>query len=182
MSRIGRKPIEIPAGVRVAVEAGTVKVQGPKGALSWRPPADVSVEAAQGSVTVSRLRETAGARAFHGLTRALVANMIAGVHQGYVRRLEIVGVGFRAQMKGKVLSLQVGFSHPVEVQPIAGAEIAVPEPTKVVVQGIDKQAVGQMAALIRGVRPPEPYKGKGIRYEGEAVRRKAGKAFVSAGA
>ena len=180
MSRIGRKPIEIPSGVQVSLQDGAVKVQGPKGALTWQLPLEVTVEVGKLLATVTRRGDSAKERARHGLARALIANMVLGVTKGYERRLEIVGVGYRAQMKGKTLSLQVGFSHAVEVQPLAGVEILAPEQTKVVVQGIDKQAVGQMAALIRGVRPPEPYKGKGIRYLGEYVRRKAGKAGKAA--
>ena len=182
MSRIGRKPVEVPSGVRVSVEGHTVKVEGPKGKLVWAMPAEVKVEVKGTELTVTRTGDEAAHRAFHGLARALIANMVTGVLKGYERKLEIVGVGYRAQMKGKAVSLAVGFSHTVEVDPLPGVEIAVPEPTKMVVRGIDKQAVGQMAALLRNVRPPEPYKGKGIRYEGEAVRRKAGKAFVSSGA
>ena len=182
MSRIGRKPVEVPSGVKVSLEGRTLKAEGPKGELSWEIPAGIKVESKDGKALVTRSAETAEARALHGLTRALLANMITGVSKGYERRLEIEGVGYRAAMKGKTISLSVGFSHTVEVEPLPGVEIAAPEPTKVVVRGIDKQAVGQMAATIRAVRPPEPYKGKGIRYEGEAVRRKAGKAFVSGGA
>ncbi len=182
MSRIGRKPIAIPAGAKVSVEGRTVKTQGPKGSLSFPLPEGISLKVDGGTVTVAREGDAQTVRAFHGLTRALVANMLAGVVTGYEKRLELQGVGYRAQMKGKQLSLQVGFAHSVEVDPLPGVEVTVPAPERIVVRGIDKQAVGQMAARIRGVRPPEPYKGKGIRYEGEAVRRKAGKAFVSGGA
>ena len=186
MSRIGRKPIAVPAGAKVSVEGRTVKTQGPKGSLSWELPKGISLKieqsGSQGTVTVTREGDSQGVRAFHGLTRALVANMVVGVVTGYEKRLELQGVGYRAQMKGKQISLQVGFAHSVEVDALPGVEVAVPAPEKIVVRGIDKQAVGQMAARIGGVRPPEPYKGKGIRYEGEVVRRKAGKAFVSSGA
>lgn len=182
MSRIGRKPIEVPPGVRVSVEGHTVRVEGPKGKLAWELPTQVQIEVKGTQLTVIRKTDDATHRARHGLARALIANMVTGVLKGYERRLEIVGVGYRAQMKGKGVSLAVGFSHTVEVEPLPGVEISVPEPTRMLVRGIDKQAVGQMAALLRNVRPPEPYKGKGIRYEGEAVRRKAGKAFVSSGA
>ena len=189
MSRIGRKPIEVPSGVKVSLEGRTVKVEGPKGKLAWEFPSEVAVEvkapaagAKTSTVVVTRTGESAQHSARHGLTRALIANMVVGAAAGYEKRLEIVGVGYRAQLKGKTVSLSVGFSHTVEVEPLAGVTVTVPEPTRIIVTGIDKQAVGQMAALLRGVRPPEPYKGKGIRYEGEAVRRKAGKAFVSSGA
>lgn len=182
MSRIGRKPVEVPAGVKVVVDGRTLKVEGAKGKLSWVLPTHVQVEVKGGQALVTRKGDGAEARAQHGLARALLANMVVGVLQGYEKQLEIQGVGYRAAMKGKQISLSVGFSHTVEVDPLPGVDIQVPEPTKVIVKGIDKQAVGQMAALIRGVRPPEPYKGKGIRYVGENVRRKAGKAFVSSGA
>ena len=185
MSRIGRKPVEIPAGVQLSVQGAavqTLQVKGPLGTLTWELPREVRIEIGKGVATVTRTGDGARERARHGLSRALLANMVVGVHKGYERRLEIVGVGYRAQMKGKTVSLQVGFSHSVEVPSLPGVEVTSPEPTKLIVKGIDKQAVGQMAATLRGVRPPEPYKGKGIRYEGEAVRRKAGKAFVSGGA
>lgn len=189
MSRIGRKPIAIPAGAKVSVEGRIVKTQGPKGSLSWQLPEGISLKIEQsgsqgtvGTVVVAREGDSQGVRAFHGLARALVANMVVGVVTGYEKRLELQGVGYRAQMKGKQISLQVGFAHSVEVDPLPGVEVTVPAPERIVIRGIDKQAVGQMAARIRGVRPPEPYKGKGIRYEGEVVRRKAGKAFVSSGA
>ena len=182
MSRIGRKPVEVPSGVKMSLEGRLLKLEGPKGKLSWEIPEGIKIESAGGKATISRSSDDAEAKALHGLTRALLANMVTGVSQGYERRLEIEGVGYRAAMKGKTISLSVGFSHTVEVEPLPGVEISAPEPTKVIVKGIDKQAVGQMAATIRGVRPPEPYKGKGIRHEGEVIRRKAGKAFVSSGA
>ena len=182
MSRIGRKPIEVPAGVKVSVEGRTVRVEGPKGKLAWEHPEGIGIAVKGAVLTVTREADGAEDRANHGLTRALLANMITGAAKGYEKRLEIQGVGYRAHMKGKQISLAVGFSHSVEMDPLPGVEILVPEPTKVIIKGVDKQVVGQMAALIRGIRPPEPYKGKGIRYEGEVVRRKAGKAFVSGGA
>ena len=182
MSRIGRKPVEVPSGVKVSLEGRSVRLEGPKGKLSWEIPQGIKVEVSGAKAVISRSSDDAQTKALHGLTRALLANMVTGVAKGYERRLEIEGVGYRAAMKGKTISLSVGFSHTVEVEPLPGVEISAPEPTKVIVKGIDKQAVGQMAATIRGVRPPEPYKGKGIRYEGEVIRRKAGKAFVSSGA
>ncbi|HEY8484501.1 MAG TPA: 50S ribosomal protein L6 [Longimicrobiales bacterium] len=175
MSRIGRKPVPIPAGVTVTIEGNTVGVKGPKGELkrTFRP--EVAIRMQDGQLVVERAADTKTHRALHGLTRALLANMVAGVTQGYRKSLEIVGVGYRAEKKGKNLVLNVGFSHPVEFPEPEGITITTPNPTTVVVEGIDKEKVGQVAAEIRAVRPPEPYKGKGIRYAGEVVRRKAGK-------
>jgi large subunit ribosomal protein L6 len=175
MSRIGRKPIEIPDGVTVEIKPALVSVKGPKGELSQRVSTDMTVEQTDGTVTVSRPTDRGEHRALHGLTRSLVANMVQGVTQGYERRLEIQGVGYRARLQGKALELSVGYSHPVLVPAPDGIEFEVPQPTQIVVRGIDKQLVGEMAARIRRTRPPEPYKGKGVRYAGEQVRRKVGK-------
>jgi large subunit ribosomal protein L6 len=175
MSRIGKKPIEVPAGVTVTVDPGRVTVHGPKGELRQAVPQRMQIEQADGAVTVTRPTERGEDRALHGLTRTLIANMVEGVTQGFEKRLEIQGVGYRATLAGSNLELQVGFSHTVRIVPREGISFEVPVPTQVIVRGIDKQAVGQTAAEIRKVRPPEPYKGKGIRYEGEFVRRKVGK-------
>jgi large subunit ribosomal protein L6 len=175
MSRIGRQPITVPAGVLVSVDPGRVTVSGPKGELRSVVPQRMKIEQEDGVITVTRPTERGEDRALHGLTRTLVANMVEGVTNGFEKRLEIQGVGYRASMSGTNLELQVGYSHPVRVTPRQGIEFEVPAPTQVIVRGIDKQLVGQTAAEIRKVRPPEPYKGKGIRYEGEYVRRKVGK-------
>ena len=176
MSRIGRKPIEIPSGVTVEVSpGGAVTVTGPLGTLSQRVPARMAIAQENGVVTVTRPTERGDDRALHGLTRTLVANMVEGVTKGFEKHLEIQGVGYRAQLKGSELEFAVGFSHPVTITPREGISFDVPQPTQVVVKGTDKQVVGQTAAEIRKVRPPEPYKGKGIRYQGEQVRRKVGK-------
>ena len=175
MSRIGRQPIEIPSGVSVSLSPGRVMVNGPLGELSQQVPDRMKIEQENGSITVTRPTERGDDRALHGLTRTLVANMVQGVTNGFEKRLEIQGVGYRAAMSGTNLELQVGYSHPVRITPRQGIEFEVPAPTQVIVRGIDKQLVGQTAAEIRKVRPPEPYKGKGIRYEGEYVRRKVGK-------
>jgi large subunit ribosomal protein L6 len=175
MSRIGRQPIEVPAGVTVTVDPGRVTVHGPKGELRQVVPQRIAVEQSDGVIKVTRPTDRGPDRALHGLTRTLVANMVEGVTKGFEKRLEIQGVGYRAAMAGSNLELQVGYSHSVRITPRTGIEFEVPVPTQVVVRGIDKQVVGQTAAEIRKVRPPEPYKGKGIRYEGEQVRRKVGK-------
>jgi large subunit ribosomal protein L6 len=175
MSRIGKKPIEVPAGVIVSVDPGRVTVSGPKGELRQVVPQRMQIEHEEGLVTVTRPTERGEDRALHGLTRTLIANMVEGVTQGFEKRLELQGVGYRATLAGTNLELLVGYSHPVRVTPREGISFEVPVPTQVIVRGIDKQAVGQTAAEIRRVRPPEPYKGKGIRYEGEYVRRKVGK-------
>jgi large subunit ribosomal protein L6 len=176
MSRIGRKPIEIPSGVTVEVSSGgAVTVTGPLGTLSQRVPARMQLSQDDGVLTVTRPTERGEDRALHGLTRTLVANMVEGVTRGFEKHLEIQGVGYRAQLKGADLELAVGFSHPVTITPREGITFDVPQPTQVIVKGTDKQVVGQTAAEIRKVRPPEPYKGKGIRYQGEQVRRKVGK-------
>ena len=176
MSRIGRQPIEVPSGVTVEVSAGgAVTVTGPLGTLKQRVPQRMAIAQEDGVVTVTRPTERGDDRALHGLTRTLVANMVEGVTKGFEKHLEIQGVGYRAQLKGSDLELAVGFSHPVTIAPREGISFDVPQPTQVIVKGTDKQVVGQTAAEIRKVRPPEPYKGKGIRYQGEHVRRKVGK-------
>ncbi|HUF01241.1 MAG TPA: 50S ribosomal protein L6 [Gaiellaceae bacterium] len=175
MSRIGRKPIELPAGVQVAISPGRVQVNGPLGELDQVVPARMQIEKTDAVIVVTRPTERGEDRALHGLTRTLVANMVEGVTKGFEKHLEIQGVGYRAQLKGSDLELAVGYSHPVVVKPRDGITFDVPTPTEIVVKGIDKQLVGQTAAEIRKVRPPEPYKGKGIRYRDEQVRRKVGK-------
>jgi large subunit ribosomal protein L6 len=175
MSRIGRKPIELPAGVLVAISPGRVQVNGPLGELAQVVPTRMQIEKTDSEIRVTRPTERGEDRALHGLTRTLIANMIEGVTKGFERQLEIQGVGYRAQLKGTDLELAVGFSHTVVVKPRQGITFEVPAPTQILVKGIDKQMVGQTAAEIRKVRPPEPYKGKGIRYVGEQVRRKVGK-------
>jgi large subunit ribosomal protein L6 len=175
MSRIGRKPIEVPAGVLVAIDPGRVTVSGPKGELRQQVPQRMQISQEEATIVVTRPTERGEDRALHGLTRTLIANMVEGVTNGFEKRLEIQGVGYRATLAGTNLELQVGYSHPVRIVPREGISFEVPVPTQIVVRGIDKQVVGQTAAEIRRVRPPEPYKGKGIRYEGEFVRRKVGK-------
>jgi large subunit ribosomal protein L6 len=175
VSRIGRKPIELPAGVSVALSPGRVQVNGPLGELDQLVPSRMQIEKSESELLVTRPTERGEDRALHGLTRSLIANMVEGVTKGFEKRLEIQGVGYRAQLKGSDLELAVGFSHPVTVKPRDGITFDVPTPTEIVVKGIDKQLVGQTAAEIRKVRPPEPYKGKGIRYRDEHVRRKVGK-------
>jgi large subunit ribosomal protein L6 len=175
MSRIGKRPIEVPVGVAVAISPGRVQVNGPLGELDQQIPQRISVEQEEGTLTVTRPTERGEDRALHGLTRTLIANMVEGVTKGFEKRLEIQGVGYRAGLRGESLELNVGYSHPVVIEPRAGISFEVPVPTQVVVKGINKQVVGQTAAEIRQVRKPEPYKGKGIRYEGEFVRRKVGK-------
>ena len=175
MSRIGKKPIEVPAGVIVSVDPGRVTVSGPKGELRQVVPQRMQIAQEDGTISVTRPTERGEDRALHGLTRTLIANMVEGVTQGFEKKLEIQGVGYRAALAGENLELQVGYSHSVRITPRKGISFEVPIPTQVVVRGIDKQIVGQTAAEIRKVRPPEPYKGKGIRYEGEYVRRKVGK-------
>jgi len=175
MSRIGRQPIPVPDGVTVQVEPQLVRVKGPKGELSERVGRDLGVEQENGEIVVTRPSDRGEHRALHGLTRSLIANMVQGVTEGFEKRLEIQGVGYRAQLKGRDLELALGYSHPVPVAAPEGIEFEVPAPTEVVIRGISKQAVGEIAAQIRKKRPPEPYKGKGIRYKGEYVARKVGK-------
>jgi len=175
MSRIGRKPIPLPAGVSVAIAPGRVTVNGPLGELTQSVPQRMTVEQEDGELLVTRPTDRGEDRALHGLARTLVANMVEGVTSGFQKTLEIQGVGYRASLRGTSLELNVGFSHSVVKPPPDGIEFEVPQPTLVIVKGIDKQKVGQVAAEVRSVRPPEPYKGKGIRYQGEHVRRKVGK-------
>jgi large subunit ribosomal protein L6 len=175
VSRIGRQPIPVPAGVTVAIEREQVRVNGPKGELAERIPRDMTVTQDGEQLLVTRPTDRGEHRALHGLTRSLVANMIQGVTGGYEKRLEIQGVGYRAQLRGSNLELAVGYSHTIPISAPQGIEFEVPQPTRIVVKGISKQLVGETAALIRKQRPPEPYKGKGIRYEGEHVPRKVGK-------
>ena len=175
MSRIGRKPIPVPDGVTVTVEPEVVRVTGPRGELSERVHRDIAVDQQDGELLVRRPTDRPQHRALHGLTRSLVANMVEGVTNGFEKRLEIQGVGYRAQLRGRDLELALGYSHPVAIPAPEGIEFEVPVPTRVVVRGISKQQVGEIAANIRKRRPPEPYKGKGIRYEGEFVARKVGK-------
>ena len=176
MSRIGKQPIEIPSGVEVAAEGGVVTVRGPRGELAQRMHPQMRIVQEDGTVRVERPNDEGFYRGLHGLTRSLIANMVEGVTKGYEKRLAIVGVGYRAQLRGRDLELAVGYSHPVPVRCPEGIEFEVPTPTSIVIRGNDKQAVGEIAATIRKIRKPEPYKGKGIRYENEHVRKKAGKA------
>jgi large subunit ribosomal protein L6 len=182
MSRVGKAPIQIPSGVNVTIGDGVVKVKGPKGELTSPILKGTEPKLDGSTLTVSQVEETNEAHAMFGTMRALLANMVTGVTEGFHKNLDIIGVGYTAELKGKALQLKLGFSHPVLFEPPQGIEIEVPEPTRIVVKGIDKQLVGQTAADIRAFRPPEPYKGKGIRYHDEYVRRKAGKLAVSSGA
>jgi len=175
MSRIGKQPIPIPDGVNIAVDPGRVTVNGPLGELTQNVPQRMLIEKEDGQLLVKRPTERGDDRALHGLTRSLVANMVEGVTNGFEKRLEIQGVGYRASLRGTALELNVGYSHPVVIDAPAGITFEVPVQTEVIVKGIDKQQVGEIAAEVRDVRPPEPYKGKGIRYQGEYVRRKVGK-------
>src|SRR5215510_2770506 len=175
MSRIGKQPIEVPAGVTVTIDPGRVTVHGPKGELRQVVPQRMTIQQEDGQIVVTRPTERGPDRSLHGLTRTLVFNMVEGVTNGYEKRLEIQGVGYRAALKGKDLELALGYSHPVAIKAPDGIEFEVPQPTRVIVKGINKQLVGEIAANIRKQRPPEPYKGKGIRYEGEYVARKVGK-------
>ncbi|MCM3666928.1 50S ribosomal protein L6 [Mesobacillus subterraneus] len=175
MSRVGKKPIEIPAGVTVTLDNNNVTVKGPKGELSRTFHADIEIKVEDNVINISRPSEAKEHRALHGTTRAILANMVEGVSKGFERGLELIGVGYRAAKQGNKLVLSVGYSHPVEIEAEKGLEIEVPSNTKIIIKGTDKERVGALAANIRDVRPPEPYKGKGIRYEGEFVRRKEGK-------
>jgi large subunit ribosomal protein L6 len=175
MSRIGRRPIELPDGVNVAIDPGRVMVSGPLGELRQQVPLRMQIEREDGNLVVKRPTDRGDDRALHGLTRTLVANMVEGVTKGFEKKLQIQGVGYRAALRGTSLELNVGFSHPIVIEPPRGISFEVPTPTEITVKGIDKQQVGEIAAQVRKVRPPEPYKGKGIRYEGEYVRRKVGK-------
>jgi large subunit ribosomal protein L6 len=176
MSRVGQAPIPIPSGVEVKVDARTVHVKGPKGELTRQVPEAISVEQTDGELRIKRAGEAREVKALHGLTRSLIANMVQGVTEGYEKRLEIHGVGYRATKQGNALELTVGLSHTVRKEAPSGIEFEVPTPTRITVRGVDKELVGQTAAEIRAIRKPEPYKAKGIRYEGEYIRRKAGKA------
>ncbi len=175
MSRIGLKPVEIPEGVEVKLDGTTVTVKGPKGELTRSFHSDMTIKIEDNVLTVERPSDNKTHRALHGTTRSIISNMIEGVSKGYEKALEIIGVGYRAQKQGNKVIVNAGYSHPVEVEPEEGVEIDVPANTKIIVKGIDKEKVGAVAANIRAIRPPEPYKGKGIRYEGEYVRRKEGK-------
>ena len=175
MSRIGKKPIPVPEGVAISIETELVRVNGPRGELTERVPRDIEITQENGELLVKRPTDRAEHRALHGLTRSLVANMVEGVTVGFTKTLEIQGVGYRAQLKGRDLELALGYSHPVPIKAPEGIEFEVPQPTRIIVKGNDKQVVGEIAAIIRKQRPPEPYKGKGIRYQGEYVARKVGK-------
>jgi large subunit ribosomal protein L6 len=175
MSRIGKQPIPVPSGVDVQIEPELVRVKGPKGELQQRISRDMKVEQDNGTLVVTRPTDRGEHRALHGLTRSLIFNMVHGVTEGYEKRLQIQGVGYRAALRGRDIELSVGYSHTVQIEAPDGIEFEVPQPTQIIVRGIDKQAVGEIAARIRKVRRPEPYKGKGIRYEGEYVARKVGK-------
>ncbi len=176
MSRIGRKPVPVPNGVTVTVNGPAITVKGPRGELSRKLHPDMQVKVENGTVTVERPSDEERHRALHGLTRSLIANMVEGVTQGYKKQLEITGVGYKAEVKPFGLQLALGYSHPVEYRAPAGIKLTAPQPTAVVIEGADKEKVGQVAAEIRALRKPEPYKGKGVKYQGEQVRRKAGKA------
>ena len=176
MSRIGKRPIPVPNGVTVTVNGSDITVKGPKGELSRKLHADMQVKLENGTVTVNRPSDEDQHRALHGLTRSLIANMVEGVTQGFKKQLEITGVGYKAEVKPFGLQLALGYSHPIEFRPPAGIKLTAPQPTSVVIEGADKEKVGQVAAEIRSLRKPEPYKGKGVKYQGEQIRRKAGKA------
>jgi len=175
MSRIGKMPVKIPKGVEVKIEGNVVHVKGPKGSLTREFHKDMVIEKEDDAIIVKRPSDSKQYKSLHGLTRTLISNMVNGVVNGYEKRLSLEGVGYRAAKQGKKLALTVGYSHPVEIEPPEGIEFDVPAPNKIIVKGIDKELVGQIAANVRAVRPPEPYKGKGIRYEDEVVRRKEGK-------
>jgi large subunit ribosomal protein L6 len=181
VSRIGRKPIPIIKGVKIEKHGGSLKVIGPKGQLSAEVPSTIGVEVKTDEINVSRSSDIKAQRALHGTWRALINNMMKGVSEGFQRKLEIVGVGYKAEIKGKKLQLALGYSHPILFTPPAEIVLQAPTPTSITISGIDKQLVGQIASKIRSFRPPEPYKGKGVKYEGEYIRRKAGKAAASAG-
>jgi large subunit ribosomal protein L6 len=182
VSRVGRKPISVPQGVKVQKAGQNITVAGPKGELQASVHPDITVEIKDNIVTVTRPTDQKLHRALHGLWRANIQNMVKGVTGGYSRKLELVGVGYRAEMKGKKLQLLLGFSHPILFAPPNGIKVEAPTQTNITISGIDKQLVGQVAAKIRSFRPPEPYKGKGVKYEGEYIRRKAGKAAAASGA
>ena len=177
MSRIGRQPINVPAGVNVSIDAenGVITVKGPKGSLTYNYNNTITVAQEGSVITVTRPNDEKEARALHGLTRTLINNMIVGVTEGYSKKLEVTGVGYRVAMQGKNLNLTLGYSHPVVIEPVEGISFETPDANTIIIKGIDKQVVGQTAAVVRSKRPPEPYKGKGIKYEGEKIRRKSGK-------
>jgi large subunit ribosomal protein L6 len=181
MSRVGKLPIPIPAGVKIQVADGVVRVEGPKGKLEHRLPSVVTVEVSDGTLKVARTDESRQTRALHGLTQRIVGNMVRGVHAGFTRNLEIVGVGYRAEAKGQSLQLSLGYSHPILFQLPPGVQARTERPTSITLESIDRQLLGETAAMIRRLRPPEPYKGKGIKYAEEVLRRKAGKAAGAAG-
>jgi large subunit ribosomal protein L6 len=176
MSRIGRKPVTVPKGVTITQAGNTLTVKGPKGELKRTLPAEIQVAVAAEEITVTRPSDEQRHKALHGLTRTLIANMVEGVTKGFTKTLDIVGVGYKAEVRPYGLQMALGYSHPIEVRAPAGIKLAAPNPTTVVIDGADKEVVGQIAAEIRSLRPPEPYKGKGIKYQGEVIRRKAGKA------
>jgi large subunit ribosomal protein L6 len=182
VSRIGRKPVTVVSGVTVRLDNGSVSVKGPKGELSAAVHRNIAVDVKDKTVEVRRASDRKEDKALHGLWRALIQNMVLGVSQGFMRKLELVGVGYRAEMKGKTLQLLLGFSHPILFQPPEGVKIETPSQTNITISGVDKEIVGMVAAKIRSFRPPEPYKGKGVKYEGEYIRRKAGKAAAAGGA
>lgn len=181
MSRVGKLPIPIPTGVQIQVTDGVVRVEGPKGKLEHRLPSAVTVEVSDGSLKVTRKDDSRQTRALHGLTQRIVGNMVRGVHAGFTRNLEIVGVGYRAEAKGQSLQLSLGYSHPILFQLPPGVQARTERPTSITLESIDRQLLGETAAMIRRLRPPEPYKGKGIKYVEEVLRRKAGKAAGAAG-
>ena len=182
MSRIGRKPVPVAKGVKIEKKDRLLKIAGPKGELSASVPASIGVDVQQSEVLLTRSSDVKEQRALHGTWRALINNMIKGVSEGFQKKLEIVGVGYKAEIKGKKIQFALGYSHPILFEPPQGIKIEIPAPTSIVISGIDKQLVGQVAAKLRSFRPPEPYKGKGVKYEGEYIRRKAGKAAATAGA
>jgi large subunit ribosomal protein L6 len=182
VSRIGRKPVALAKGVKVETTGGKLKVTGPKGELSASIPGSITIDVKEGVAHVTRSADTKQQKALHGTWRAHLQNMVHGVSEGFNRKLEIVGVGYKAEVKGKKIQLSLGYSHPILFMPPAGIKIEIPQPTSIVISGIDRQLVGQVASKLRSFRPPEPYKGKGVKYEGEYIRRKAGKAAATAGA
>ena len=182
MSRIGRKPVAYQREVKIEKKDGFLKVTGPKGELKASVPSSIGVEIKENEILITRSSEVKAQKALHGTWRALVQNMVKGVSEGFQKKLEIVGVGYKAEVKGKKIQLALGYSHPILFEPPTGIKIEVPQPTGIMISGIDKQLVGQVAAKLRSFRPPEPYKGKGVKYEGEYIRRKAGKAAATAGA
>lgn len=181
MSRIGRRPVSLGKGIKIEKKDGSIRVIGPKGELSAAIPASISLEVKENEIVLKRQSDEKSQRALHGTWRALINNMVRGVSEGFQKKLEIVGVGYKAELKGKKLQLVLGYSHPILFELPPGIKVEVPQPTNMIVSGIDKQLVGQVAAKLRSFRPPEPYKGKGVKYEGEYIRRKAGKAAAAAG-